>query len=502
MSKDSLPFQLYRCEQTRKLDEIAIEHQGIPAIVLMKRAGKFAYDRLLMRWSGPKKIVVVCGAGNNAGDGYVLAALAAQGALKVIVFSLIDPGKLQGSAKQAMEYAKQENVPIQAFDSQSFSQHLTDASVVVDALLGSGIDRNVEGVFAEAIDTINQSEIPVLSLDIPSGLCGDTGKVWRVAIKAQETCCFIGLKPGLLTSRGPALVGHLSYSDLGVSTESFQTVKAAYRRIGRIELMSHLPDREADAHKGKFGHVLVIGGDIGMGGAAALAGEAAARSGAGLTGVATQAEHVSGILARCPELMVVGVPSGQALEPLLSKPDVIVLGPGLGRASWSEQMLQQATLTDLPLVMDADALNLLAEGRVVRQSHRENWVLTPHPGEAARLLGCSIQDIQDDRFTAVSRIQQKYGGVVVLKGAGTLIASAQGIVLANVGNPGMATGGMGDVLSGVIGALIAQGLSLDSAAALAVCVHGDAADCCVDEVGERGILASDLIPYIRYLLNE
>lgn len=238
-----------------------------------------------------------------------------------------------------------------------------------------------------------------------------------------------------------------------------------------------------------------------MGGAAAMAAEAAARSGAGLTGVATQPEHVAGILARCPELMVTGVASGQALGPVLEKPDVIVLGPGLGRASWSEQMLQQSTLSSKSLVVDADALNLLAEGRVVRTRKRDNWVLTPHPGEAARLLNSTVSEVQNNRFEAAKAIQSTYGGVVVLKGAGTIIVSEDECMLAKVGNPGMAVGGMGDVLSGVIGALIAQGLSLMDAAALAVCVHGDAADLCADEAGQRGMFASDLLPWIRHLLN-
>lgn len=501
MPANDLPTDLFSCDETRKLDDIAINHENIPGIVLMKRAGQFAFNAILENWPAAKNLIVLCGAGNNAGDAYIVAALAARRALNTRVLSLVDPEKLKNDARSAWQFAVQEGVEVEKFTDKCFARACENGDLIVDGLLGTGLVRPVEGDFLTAIELANQSNLPILSLDIPSGLCGDTGKVLGKAINAQVTTTFVGLKRGLFTGRAPALTGKLLYSDLLIPQSCFDKVPSAWSRVSTHTLRLLLADREADAHKGQFGHVLVVGGDVGMGGAALLAGEAAARSGAGLTSIATQAEHVPGILARCPELMVVGVPSGQALEPILTKPDVIVLGPGLGRASWSEQMLQQATLTNLPLVMDADALNLLAEGRVVRNQKRDNWVLTPHPGEAARLLNCTTMEIQNDRFAAALAIQEKYGGVVVLKGAGTLIVSEKVCMLANVGNPGMATGGMGDVLSGVIGALLAQGLPMEQAAALAVCAHGDAADLCVDEVGERGVLASDLIPYIRYLLN-
>lgn len=501
MSQSELPHALYTCAQSKAVDELAIEQEKIPGIHLMKRAARFAFQTLLQRWPSPPDIVVVCGSGNNAGDGYVLAALAARSAIPVTVFAVVAANALRGDASTAEKYAQAEGVSIKRYDESSLGAAINDKTVVVDALLGTGITREVENDFLSAIQAINAVATNVLSLDVPSGLCGDSGKVYGESIKAGVTTSFITLKRGLLTGRGPAFTGDLVYDSLGVPEACFEKLIPACERITTLALRPLLPEREADAHKGQFGHVLVVGGDIGMGGAAVLAGEASARSGAGLTSIATQPEHVAGVLARCPELMVQGVPSGQALEPILSKPDVIVLGPGLGRDSWSEQMLQQATLTDLPLVMDADALNLLAEGRVVRVQQRDNWVLTPHPGEAARLLGMDTSDVQADRFAAAQQLQKKYGGVVVLKGAGTIIASKDKCRLAAVGNPGMATGGMGDVLSGVIGALVAQGLALEDAAALAVCVHGDAADCCVADVGERGVLASDLIPYIREFLN-
>ena len=247
---------------------------------------------------------------------------------------------------------------------------------------------------------------------------------------------------------------------------------------------------------------MVIGGDYGYAGAAAMAGESAARVGAGLTSVATRPEHLAAIVSRCPELMVATVCGGLELEPLLQRPSVLVIGPGLGNSPWSEQLLQRAAATGLPMVVDADALNMIAEGRVLANPKRDNWVLTPHPGEAARLLGCTIAEVQQDRFAAVRQLQQKFGGVVLLKGAGTVIADREGrLSLANVGNPGMASGGMGDVLSGVIGGLLAQDVSLEIAVQLAVCLHGEAADLAVEQDGQRGLLATDLIPWIRQLLN-
>lgn len=266
-------------------------------------------------------------------------------------------------------------------------------------------------------------------------------------------------------------------------------------------LLQFLPPRERTAHKGMFGHVMIIGGDKGMGGAVAMAAEAAARTGAGLTSAATQPAHVAAILARRPEIMVTGVTSGQELEPLLTRPSLLVVGPGLGRSAWSEQMLQQATLCGLPMVLDADGLNMLAADRVVREPKRDNWILTPHPAEAARLLGITTADIQQDRVAAVQSLQQRYGGVMVLKGAGTLICGADGAVsICNGGNPGMASGGMGDVLSGIIGSLLAQGLNLLDAASLGVCLHAEAADIAAKQ-GERGLLASDLIAQLQPLVN-
>ncbi|HAD09221.1 MAG TPA: NAD(P)H-hydrate dehydratase, partial [Porticoccaceae bacterium] len=239
----------------------------------------------------------------------------------------------------------------------------------------------------------------------------------------------------------------------------------------------------------------------GFGGAAAMAAEAALRVGAGLVGVATRSSHVPALLARRPELMVKGIESGQQLEPLLSAPTVLVIGPGLGRSSWSEQVLQQAMKSGLPMVVDADALNIISEGKLAEEIDTSGWVLTPHPGEAARLLGKSNADVQADRIQACRDIQARFRATVLLKGAGTLIAGPDGVSLCPYGNPGMATGGMGDVLAGVIGGLLAQGIAAEQATQLGACLHAVAADRVADEGGERGIIATDLLEPVQRLVN-
>lgn len=494
----SLPNTLYSCDQTRQLDRLASRDGGISGSVLMKRAGRAAFRFACEQWPENKNWLVFCGGGNNGGDGYVFAALAAQRRHHVRVLALADPQSLRGEAAAAYDYAVQESVPIIRYGAGVLERE--QEAVLIDAMLGTGLKGEVRATYAEAIAAVNDSGLPVLALDVPSGLDGDTGAVSGAAVRATATIAFIGCNVGLLTGAGPAYSGEVVFDDLGIPASVYAQVEAAALRVERAPLMRQLPRRAADAHKGLFGHVMVIGGDRGFGGAAIMAAETALYAGAGLVGLATQAEHVAPALARRPEMMVLGVPSGQELEPHLARPTVLVVGPGLGRSPWSEQMLQQALVSCRPLVLDADALNILAQGRIPMPDHHQ-WVLTPHPGEAARLLGISTAEVQNDRLAAVKQLQQKWRGVVILKGAGTLIYDGESLVVADVGNAGLATGGTGDVLSGLIGSLVAQGLPLTVAAQLAVCVHGDAADLAVENSGMTGLLAADLAPFIRRLLN-
>lgn len=485
-----MPVELYTAAQVRELDRLAIEEQGIPSLTLMERAGADALDALTGRYPGAGNLVVLCGGGNNAGDGYVLARLARQAGLEVRVIALVEPGRLKGdAAASAQKYLQTGSVET--------ALALEGADIIVDALLGSGLNRPVEGSFAEAIELINAASVTVFALDIPSGLNADTGVCLGSAVRADATITFIGLKRGLFTAEGPEFCGEILFSDLGTPADIHVAVGAETRLTRHEEIMRNLPPRPRHAHKGRYGHVLVIGGDYGYQGAAILAGSAAARAGAGLVTVATRPEHARNIPLFRPELMTAAVTAARDLDALLDRVSVVAIGPGLGQSDWAISLLAKVLQTRLPLVVDADALNLLA----LEPLRRENWVLTPHPGEAARLLGITSTEVQTDRFAAVMSLRGRFGGTVALKGAGSLVAGATGPIRLNrTGNPGMAGGGMGDVLTGVIAGLVAQGMEPGIATVAGVYLHGYAADQCAGE-GERGMLAGDLLPVIRSLVN-
>ncbi|MBA4503516.1 NAD(P)H-hydrate dehydratase [Marinobacterium marinum] len=498
MSRAELPGALYTAEQSRALDRTAIEQFGIPGFRLMQRAGHAAFVELVAHWPAVRRLTVLCGSGNNGGDGLIVAGLARQQGIDVQVLVICDDfvERLNGEALSAWQWAQAVGVSISRWRPGVELQ----GEVVVDALLGTGLSGEVRGDSAELIRQVNRSPRPVMAVDIPSGLCADTGCVLGVAVRAELTLTFIALKQGLLTHEGVDHCGQVLFDNLMLPDEIYEEVSLSAFRTDSDDLAKLLPPRRRSAHKGLFGHVMVIGGDHGMGGAALMAAEAAARSGAGLVSLATRPEHVTAALTRAPEVMVAGVNSGQDLQPLLERPDVLVVGPGLGNSAWADQLLQQALNSGLPLVLDADALNLLLR-RQQAGPLAHDWVLTPHPGEAARMLGRETPHLQQDRFGAVRELQARYGGTVVLKGAGSLSFDGDAMHLCNAGNPGMACGGMGDVLSGIIGALRAQRLSAVDAARVGVYAHARAADLCAADQGERGLLATDLIARVRRVLS-
>jgi NAD(P)H-hydrate epimerase len=489
----SLPQQLYHAGQVRELDRIAIEDHAIPGLTLMQRAGKAAFEALQTKWPQAKQIIVLCGTGNNGGDGYVLAKLAYESGMKVSLMQVGDAERIQGDARQAVDDLTTTGLIVETYTAAK----LAKTDVLVDALFGTGLDREINGIWKNIIEEINKSEIPILAIDIPSGLNADTGQPMGCAVEADVTISFIGLKQGLFTGQGQVYSGNVIFNDLEVPQEIYSAVPPDVMRVEFDYLKSLLPARPRAAHKGHFGHVLVIGGDSGFIGAACMAGEAAARTGAGLVSIATRAEHAADISTNKPELMVHGVETPKQLLPLLTKANIIAIGPGLGQSQWALALFSKVLESNLPMVVDADALNLLAKEPV----QNENWILTPHPGEASRLLACDTSQIQSDRFAAVRKLQQRYSGVVLLKGNGTIIIDSEGdVAVCTAGNPGMASGGMGDVLTGVIAGLVAQGLSNDTAACLGVCLHAEAADRAATN-GERGMLATDLMPHLRTLVN-
>jgi NAD(P)H-hydrate epimerase len=319
------------------------------------------------------------------------------------------------------------------------------------------------------------------------------------AIRASATISFIGLKLGLFTADGPDYAGEVVFDGLGVPAAVYASSVLAARRLDWGKQQRLLEPRRRGAHKGHFGHVLVVGGNHGMGGAARLAAEAALRVGAGLVSLATRAEHIGAVLAARPEVMVHAVDDVPALAPLLSRAGVIAIGPGLGRDAWAGAMWEAVCKAGRPLVVDADALHLVAAAGL----RRDDWVLTPHPGEAAQMLGLCSAEIQAQRLESARNLQRRFGGSVVLKGAGSIIASegAAPPALCSGGNPGMASGGMGDVLTGIIAGLLAQHLEPRDAAESGVCLHAAAGDAAAGDGGERGLLAGDLIACLRGLVN-
>ena len=496
----SLPHNIYSAAQVREFDRRAIGDYGIAGFDLMQRAGLAALDYLRGNWPDAQSLSILCGAGNNAGDGYVLAALARQRGLDVRVVAVVDPGALGGDAALAVAKAQEASVSIEDFAGLPDGA-LQHADLVVDALLGTGLGRDLKGPLARAVAAINASNRPVLALDIPTGLDSDTGAIRGQAVRADATITFVGLKTGLFVGSGPDLRGSLWYSDLSIPAAVFESVAPQLTRIRPNDVEDLLRPRSRTSHKGLNGRVLVIGGGPGMAGAARLAAEAALRSGAGLVHAVVAPENSALVVAGRPEIICRGVAEPDAIADWLAAADVIVAGPGLGRSEWADSMLEAALSADKPLVLDADGLNYLAESRRTRS----DWVLTPHPGEAARLLGSSSADVQTSRVESVRRLAIEYRAITVLKGACSLVAQQTNnkevsVAVCDYGNPGMATAGMGDVLAGILGGLVAQfGLSAQIVEC-GVLIHALAGDDAAG-IGERGLIASDLFPYIRRQVN-
>lgn len=484
---------LYSCEQIRFCEQQAAGMYQLNDMELMSQAGAEALVFVMREYPQVRHIAVFCGSGNNAGDGYMFARFAHEKGLSVIVYQCKTIEDLPSAARNAALLAVASGVECQPVD------ELIDSEIelIVDALLGIGIEGPVHGVIANAIQQINGSGLPVVALDIPSGLNANTGKVENLCVKANATVSFIAPKAGMYTLDGTDYCGSIHCRHLQLEACLAKLSPYAFL-LNKYSLPLPMPARKRNSHKGDYGHVLVIGGGPGMPGAACLAAKAALRSGAGAVSVATWPDHAKGVVSFIPEAMIWGVKSAKDLEPLLSKASVCVIGPGLGESDWAKTMFMAAITSQLPMIIDASALRLLAE----HPQRDDNWVLTPHPGEAGSLLSCATNEIQHDRFEAITKIQHKYGGIIVLKGAGTLIKTDEtATFVCPNGNPGMASAGMGDILSGIIAGLCAQGLSLADAAKLGVWIHAVAGDKAAQSIGLAGLLASDLIDLLPNILH-
>ena len=509
MKKHSLEpsVVLYSTEQIKAIEKRFAEHSPDGTYPLMEKAGAVAFHQLTSNWSDARKILVITGKGNNAGDGFVVVRLAAEQRFKVTLHQLADPSELKGDALRAYE-----SIPhrvVNCVDSNNIK--FSDFDVIVDAMLGTGIKGKLREPYLNAIKRINANKVPVLAIDIPTGIEADTGFVHNEAVRADITATFIGHKKGMYTGDSASYRGRVKLFKLDIPEHYFEQHEFHLFSQNWFSLRHLLKPREMNCHKGLFGHTVIVGGYQGMSGAAILASTAAARCGSGLTSAWVGEQCAASLVNHTPEVMAISVEESE-ITPLVfgraSGTKTLVVGPGLGQSKWADAWLKAISKEDNirnnHQVWDADALNWLAKQATSHiNKHNSARVLTPHPGEAARLLGISTYAVNQDRYLVAQKIAEIYGGVCVLKGNGTIIADEKGFqVVCPVGNPGMASGGMGDVLAGITGALLAQGFSLMNAAILAVCIHGEAADKAAGKNAYyRGLLASDLFEHLPGLLN-
>ncbi len=497
------PNRILNAAQVRARDRQVIEVHGLDGYTLMCRAGDAVVTQIQARWPRARRLVVVCGGGNNAGDGLVIGRLAHVSGYRVELVCLAPLDALAGDAATAYTEFLAAGGEVLAL--ASLPAVLARAHLVIDAIFGTGLSREVSGEYAQAVRAVNAATAPVLAVDMPSGISADTGQVLGEAVRAQATVTFVGLKIGCYLGAGPAHCGDIVFDDLGTRQLLGPEPQFVARRLHKGVLRQTLPPRARDAHKGMHGHVLLIGGGEGMSGAIQLSAEAALRAGAGLVTVATAPANAAVVAAAGAEWMTAGVADAQALAPLLARASVVAIGPGLGQTPWARALLDAAVASGLPMVIDADALNLLSlkDPQALRRSAQSApWIITPHPGEAASLLGlASAAQVQQARLAQAQALAERYHAVAVLKGAGSLVAAAGAPVwLCDRGNPGMAAAGMGDVLTGVIAAIAGQCGNAHDAARAGVLVHALSGDEAAAD-GERGLMARDLMAPIRRWVN-
>ncbi|MHA1024310.1 bifunctional ADP-dependent NAD(P)H-hydrate dehydratase/NAD(P)H-hydrate epimerase [Enterobacter ludwigii] len=488
---ESIPHSIWHADDLRHAEKEAADSLGITLYELMQRAGEAAFNVARTAYPESSHWLILCGHGNNGGDGYVVARLAVAAGIHVTLLALESDKPLPEEASAAREAWLNAGGVIHATD----IVWPEEIDVIIDGLLGTGLRSAPRDPVATLIARANAHSAPVVALDIPSGLMAQTGTTPGAVIQAAHTVAFIALKPGLLTGNARDVTGTLHHNALGL--ESWLAGQETHvSRVDASLLAQWLPPRRPTSHKGDHGRLVIIGGDHGTAGAIRMTGEAALRCGAGLVRVLTRIENSAPIITARPELMVHEL-TPQSLEESLEWADVVVIGPGLGQQAWGKQALQKVENFRKPMLWDADALNLLA----INPDKRHNRILTPHPGEAARLLNCSVAEIESDRLLSARRLVKRYGGVAVLKGAGTVVASDEALGIVDAGNAGMASGGMGDVLSGIIGALLGQKLPLYDAACAGCVAHGVAADKLAARYGTRGMLATDLFCTLRRVVN-
>jgi NAD(P)H-hydrate epimerase len=498
-------WTLATAEAMRALDRYTIDELGVPGEELMENAGRAVADAVLAELPQGGSVVAVCGTGNNGGDGYVAARHLHTLGVPVRVVVLGDEGAVRGDAARHLELARAAGVAI-----ESGRWRAPAAGVLIDAVFGTGLSRAVDGDAAAALRHIQSARVAhagalrVVAVDLPSGLCADTGAVLGEAVQADTTVTFELPKLGLALEPGRELSGRIVVAHIGIAHEA-PGVEFAASLWTRAAAGARLPERPAAGHKGSFGHALLVAGSEGKTGAAALAAEGAARIGAGLVTLACPASLNDILEIKCTEAMTAPVPdtaaralAGEAEEPILalaSPRDAVGLGPGLGTAAETAALVDAlAKRLEKPLAIDADGLLAFAGQPELLRSRPAATVLTPHPGEAGRLLGITAAQVNRDRVGAARSLAAASGSVVLLKGAATVTASPEGLVVVNpTGGPALASGGTGDVLLGIVAGLLAQGVPAFEAAALGAYVHGATADAIAARQGDSGLMAGDLL---------
>lgn len=505
---------VFTAEEMRRLDRRAITELGIPGPTLMESAGRGAAAAIAAALPGlgaphrGARVVIVCGKGGNGGDGFVVARwLKRRGAAPSVVLTCA-PRDVGGDARLKLEALRRTGIrPLQFEDDRAIAALLGRAHVVVDALLGTGSRGAPGGEVARAIELINASGRPVVALDIPSGLPADGGAPAGVAIRAVITLTFAGLKRGLLGTPGDELAGHVSVVPIGVpEAELARGVNTFLLEPG--DVAPRFPPRARAAHKGTYGHLLLVAGSLGKTGAAALGAAAAMRSGCGLVTVATPASQQPIVAAHVLEAMTTPLPEAPArtlalkarevVAELAAPRDAVAIGPGLGLEDETRQVVRSLIeKLDKPMAVDADALTALTGHLELLRAAPGGRCLTPHPGEMARMLGVGVSEVQRDRLETARAFAIRYRTHVVLKGAHSVIATPEGRAFLNpTGNPGMASGGTGDVLTGMLGAFLARGLDAEAALQSSVYLHGSAGDIAAERVGEESLIARDVIAAI------
>ncbi|MBU8910100.1 MAG: NAD(P)H-hydrate dehydratase [Desulfobacterales bacterium] len=510
---------LVTASQMQDMDRKTIESFGIPGLVLMENAGRGAVKILFKKFKGikTKKIAVIAGRGNNGGDGFVIARYLMEKGIVVNTFLLSSKEKVQGDAKVNMELSQKlcdrsrTCSIIEIPDADTFKKqkrNILHHDLFIDAILGTGLNSDVRGFFKDAIELINSSQRPVFSVDIPSGLHSDTGQPLGTAVKADATATFAFAKAGQVLYPGNYYTGDLEVIDIGIPEFIAREKNIKLSLIEKNEIAACFSPRQFQSHKGSFGHLLVIAGSTGKTGAAALCANAAMRCGTGLVtlGVAKSLNKI--IEPQVIEPMTHPLPEKEKgflsdncfdeIQTLLKEKQALALGPGLGTQKDTKKLVKKLIeKSDVPLIIDADAINCIAQNPEILKKKKSPAILTPHPGEMARLCDMTTQDIQADRIGIASQFAKTHDIILILKGAQTVISLPDGrSAICPTGNPGMASGGMGDVLTGMIAGFCAQGFSPENASLAGVYIHGMCADILAKDMGAFGFVASDMIQMI------